>query len=99
MLMRDVSAKARLLIDAKQAGDAAAYRAYRAADNRADRARGSIAFMHAFSGAADDALGARGKRKGEKRNSRRGENFHIHADAPKYDFSRARHGFDGKRIE
>jgi len=64
MLMPDVVAKARLLIDAKQAGDAAADGADSAADNRADRAGVSIAFMRPFSGAADNALGAGGERQG-----------------------------------
>jgi hypothetical protein len=99
MLMRDVSAEARLLIDAKETGDAAADSADSAPDNRADRTCGSIAFMRAFSGAADDALGAGGERQGQEHKCCRSKKFHIHVDAPNYDFSRARHGFDGKRIE
>ena len=78
MLMRDVVAKARLLIDAQHAGDAAADCADSAADNRADRARVSIAFIRPFSGAADNALGAGGERKGQANKSGRGEKFHIH---------------------
>jgi hypothetical protein len=59
MLMRNVCAETRLLIHAKQTGDTAADSPGRAADNRANRTRGTIAVMRAFSGAADDALGAR----------------------------------------
>jgi len=99
MLLRDVSAEARLLIDAKKAGDAAANRADRAPDNRADRAGGSITFVGAFGCAADDALGAGGKRQGQEHKGGCGENFLIHVDAPKFDFPRVRHGFDGERIE
>jgi hypothetical protein len=99
MLMRDVSAEARLLIDAKEPSDAAADSADSAPDDRADRASGSIAFTRAFSRAAHNALGAGGKRQGQEHKSCGGEKFHIHVDAPKFDFPRARRGFDGKRIE
>jgi hypothetical protein len=78
MLMRDVGAKARVLIDAQQAGDAAGYRANSAADNRTDRASVPIAFMRPFSGAADNALGAGGERQRQANKRGRGEKFHIH---------------------
>jgi hypothetical protein len=78
--MRDVVAKARLLIDAQHAGDAAGDCADSAADNRADRASVSIAFIRPFSGAADNALGAGGERQGQQNKSGRGEKFHIHVN-------------------
>jgi hypothetical protein len=61
--MRDISAESRSLIDAKQTSDAAADSADSASDNRADWTSGSVAFMRAFSGATDDALGAGGERQ------------------------------------
>jgi hypothetical protein len=99
MLMLDVLAETRLLIHAKQPGNATDDSASGAADNRANRASGMIAFMRAFGGAADDALGARGKRQGKKHNRSRGEDFHVHVEAPNHDFSRACHRFEVKRME
>jgi hypothetical protein len=65
MLTLHIGVETRLLIDAKQAGDATADSASGAADDRANRASGMIAFTRAFGGAADDALGARGERQGK----------------------------------
>jgi hypothetical protein len=78
VLVRDVFAKPRPLLDAEDAADGAGCGADGPADNRAERSSGSFARSSTLLGSADGSLCVRGQRHARENEGGNGKEFNLH---------------------